>query len=54
MRWSPDGEILASSSIDKTASLRDFGTGKLLYTGEALDDGNLIIIECKSQLFDIR
>ena len=37
VRWSPSGDMIASSSSDKTVALLDFKTGKKLYTGNTLD-----------------
>mgnify|MGYP003879810731 FL=1 len=45
MRWSPSGDMLASSSVDKTVALLDFKTGKKLYTGKTP-------YNCKFTLFD--
>ena len=38
VRWSPSGEMLATASRDKTTTLLDFKTGKILYTGKVLED----------------
>ena len=46
MRWSPSGDMLASASDDKTVKLLDFKTGKVLYTGNTSDGGNLSISQC--------
>ena len=39
VRWSPSGDMLASSSFDKTVALLDFKTGKKLYTGNTSGQG---------------
>ena len=41
MRWSPSGDLLASTSLDRTVALLDFKTGKKLYTGNTLDGGKI-------------
>ena len=40
VRWSPNGEMLASAG-DQTAKLLDFKTGKVLFTGNTSDGSNL-------------
>ena len=37
VRWSPSGDMLASTSDDRTVALLDFKTGKKLYTGQTSD-----------------
>ncbi len=44
VRWHPSGEILASSSKDKTAKIIDFKTGKVIYTGISADGSNISYI----------
>ena len=39
VRWSPNGDMLASASYDQTVHLLDFKTGTQLYTGETSDGG---------------
>ena len=46
MRWSPNGDKLASASGDKRVKLLDFKTGKVLYTGKTSDESKLSISEC--------
>ena len=41
VRWSPDGGMLASASVDKTVKMLDFKTGKTLYTGFTSYESNL-------------
>ena len=41
VRWSPNCNMLASASWDKTAKLVDISTAKVLYTGKNSDGGNL-------------
>ena len=43
MRWSPNGDKLASASDDKTVKLLDFKTGKVLYTGITSVEGKVSI-----------
>ena len=45
VRWSPNGDMLATASNDMTAALLDFKTGKQLYAGNTSD-------ERKFSLFD--
>ena len=45
MRWSPNGDMIASASEDSIVALLDFKTGKKLYTGKTAD-------ECKFALFE--
>lgn len=52
MRWSPAGDMIATSSWDKTVALLDFKTGKPLYTGETSDGSNLsLLTKSQSSLF---
>ena len=37
MRWSPNGELLASASMDGTLNLLDFKSGKSIQIGKAVD-----------------
>ena len=37
VRWSPSGDMLASSSHDSSVALLDFKTEKKLYTGKTSD-----------------
>ena len=37
VRWSPSGEMLATTSDDTAVKLLDFKTGKMLYTGNTTD-----------------
>ena len=39
MKWSPNGDMIASGSEDGTVALLDFKTGKKLYT-ENTEDGS--------------
>ena len=43
VRWSPSGDKLASASSDRTVSLLDFQTGKVLYDGKTSDGSKLSI-----------
>ena len=43
VRWSPSGDMLASSSSDKTVVLSDFKTGKKLYTGKTPDNSKFTL-----------
>ena len=45
VRWSPSGDMLASSSDDKTVALLDFKTGKRLYTGKTPDDSKFTLFD---------
>ena len=47
VRWSPSGDMLASTSEDRTIALLDFKTGKRLYTGETLDEGKFSLFNKK-------
>ncbi len=40
VRWNPSGDMIASSSKDKTVKLLDIKTGKVLYTGTTSDRSN--------------
>lgn len=52
VRWSPAGDMIATSSWDKTVALLDFKTGKPLYTGETSDGSNLsLLTKSQSSLF---
>ena len=42
VRWSPNGDMIASASSDNKAALLDFKTGKVLYTGETSDKSNFL------------
>ena len=35
VRWSPNGEMIASASLEKTAQLFDFKAEKIIYNGKA-------------------
>ena len=37
MRWSPNGDMIASASDNATVALLDFKAGKKLYTGKTSD-----------------
>ncbi len=43
VRWNPSGDVLASASVDKTAKLLDFKTGKVLHTGTSPDGSNFLL-----------
>ena len=45
VRWSPSGDMLASSSYDKTVALLDFKTGKKLYTGKTPDNSKFTLFD---------
>ena len=45
VRWSPSGDMLASSSMDLTVALLDFKTGKKLYTGNTSDGSKFTLFE---------
>ena len=49
VRWSPNGDMIAIASTnfdsDENVALLDFKTGKTLYTGEASDCGNLLLLD---------
>ena len=45
VRWSPSGDMLASSSDDKTVALLDFKTGKKLYTGKTPDNSKFTLFD---------
>ena len=45
VRWSPSGDMLASSSDDKTVALLDFKTEKKLYTGKTADDSKFTLFD---------
>ena len=45
VRWSPSGDMLASSSSDKTVALLDFKTGKKLYTGKTSDNSKFTLFD---------
>lgn len=40
--------MIATASVDKTATLLDFTTGKVLYTGAAADGGEMHLIKINS------
>ncbi len=40
MRWSPNGDMIASASEDKTVQVLDFKTGKVIHTGKTSDGSN--------------
>ena len=39
MRWSPNGDMIASASFDQTVALLDVKTGRKLYSGKTSDGG---------------
>ena len=41
VRWSPNGDMLASASADKTAKVVDFKTGKVIFSGTTPDSSKL-------------
>ncbi len=43
VRWNPSGDMIASSSWDKTAKLLDFKTGKVLHTGTNSDESKCLV-----------
>lgn len=45
VRWSPNGEMIASASRDKTVKLWDVKTGKALYIGKTSDKRNLRFLQ---------
>ena len=45
VRWSPSGDMLVSSSGDKTVALLDFKTGKKLYTGKTTDNRKFTLFD---------
>ena len=45
VRWSPSGDMLASSSYDETVALLDFKTGKKLYTGKTPDGSKFTLFD---------
>ena len=45
VRWSPSGDMLASSSDDTTVALLDFKTGKRLYTGKTPDNSKFTLFD---------
>ena len=45
VRWSPSGDMLASSSMDLTVALLDFKTGKKLYTGNTSDESKFTLFD---------
>ena len=45
MRWSPNGDMIASASDDSTVALLDFKTGKKLYTGNTSDGSNFSLFD---------
>ena len=45
VRWSPSGDMLASSSYDATVALLDFKTGKKLYTGKTPDNSKFTLFD---------
>ena len=45
VRWSPSGDMLASSSEDRTVALLDFKTGKKLYTGKTSDNSKFTLFD---------
>lgn len=44
VRWNATGDLLATSSGDKTAKVSDFKTGKTIYTGDAPDSSKIFCI----------
>ena len=49
VRWSPTGDMIASSSLDTTAKLTDLRTEKVLYSG-ATPDGSNLLFEIRNTL----
>ena len=49
VRWSPNGDMVASTSQDGTVTLLDFKTGKKLYTGKT-PDGRKFSLPISSQM----
>ena len=45
VRWSPSGDMFASSSMDSTVALLDFKTGKKLYTGKTPDGSKFSLFD---------
>ena len=45
MRWSPNGDMLASASTDATVQLLDFKAGKKLYTGRTSRRGKFLLFD---------
>jgi WD40 repeat protein len=43
VRWNPNGDMIASASYDKAATLLDFKTGKVLHTGATSDGSNFLL-----------
>lgn len=48
VRWSPNGDMLASASHDTKVKLLDVKTGKVLYTGKTSDERRIIRFEIQS------
>lgn len=44
VNWSPNGDMLASASEDKTVKLLDVKNDKVIYTGKTADGSNYILI----------
>ena len=45
VRWSPSGDMIATASHDSAASLWNFKTGKVLYTGYSADESNCYLLQ---------
>ena len=45
VRWSPSGDMIASTSFDNTVQLLDFKTGKTIYTGNTSEGGKLSLFD---------
>ena len=45
VRWSPNGDMIASASWDKTVQLLDFKTGKKLSTGNTPDGSKFSLFD---------
>ena len=52
VRWSPNGDMIASASGDGTVKVLDFGTGKVIHTETILDEGELFSFACNFDSFN--
>ena len=45
IRWSPSGDMIASTSRDQTVALLDLKTGKKLFTGKTSDGSKFSLFD---------